>query len=550
MRIGWIWLLAACPAAPGWAQAARSPFAAVSGVVLNDATGDPVRRAVVTLSTLDATPLEAVTFSESNGAFGFNTIPPGPYQLHVELDGYQQAWFGAGTPRRPPGTLKLAAGDIRYGITFRLRPLGSVSGMVLDPDGDPVANAQVRLLKAVWERRSPAYHIELWASTDERGQYRFAEVLPGSYLVLASQTYGTPLTIQPEAAPGQSAQQRAFAPVFYPDASRLSAAAPVQVAGGQDTGGIDFHLTTRAVAVLRGRVVFSGDLPANTTVSVNVYPQDVPGTGEQSMGAAATPPNFEFEISNLIAGPYVIEALLSVAGREYRTVERIELPSGGQEITLHPERAMDVTGRVDLEGGAGPAGPFHVTLEPAGFPPGRAQLEAEAQPDGAFMVANVTPGIWDINVSPVPDGGYIKAMRLGDQDVLTEDMTIERGTREPLRILVSSRGGVVTGTVTVPRGVARSARAQVLLAPRGKYAGVLSFYAIGAADDAGHFEFKGVTPGRYQLYAFEELDGSAYQDPGFLKPFEELGEAFDVPEGAHVERQTELIVADGAARRN
>src|ERR1039458_1347476 len=158
MRIGWIGLIAAWLAAPGTAiaqapaQAPPSPFAAISGVVLNDATGAPIRRAAITLSTLDATPLEAVTFSESNGAFGFTPIPPAKYRLHVDLDGFRKAWFGANTSTRPPGTLNLAAADIRYGITFRLRPLGSVSGVVLDPEGDPVRNAQMRLLKAAWER--------------------------------------------------------------------------------------------------------------------------------------------------------------------------------------------------------------------------------------------------------------------------------------------------------------------------------------------------------------------------------------------------------------
>jgi hypothetical protein len=60
----------------------------------------------------------------------------------------------------------------------------------------------------------------------------------------------------------------------------------------------------------------------------------------------------------------------------------------------------------------------------------------------------------------------------------------------------------------------------MLLAPVGKYANVLSFYHRASADDAGHFEFTGVTPGRYKLYAFEEMDPLAYEDPGFLKPFE------------------------------
>ena len=108
---------------------------------------------------------------------------------------------------------------------------------------------------------------------------------------------------------------------------------------------------------------------------------------------------------------------------------------------------------------------------------------------------------------------------------------------------MSARGAVVTGTVAVPAGIARLPRAEMLLAPFGKYANVLSFYHRTSADDAGHFEFKGVTPGRYKLFAFEEMDPLAYEDPGFLKPFDMLSEAFDVAEGARIERQTQLILA-------
>ena len=91
MRIGWMRAVSVWLAAPGLAlaqapaQAPPSPFAAISGVVLNDATGAPVRRAAITLSTVDTTPLEALTFSESNGVFGFNTIPLLPEDLFLEL---------------------------------------------------------------------------------------------------------------------------------------------------------------------------------------------------------------------------------------------------------------------------------------------------------------------------------------------------------------------------------------------------------------------------------------------------------------------------------
>jgi hypothetical protein len=105
MRIGWMRAVSVWLAAPGLALAQApapappSPFAAISGVVLNDATGSPIRRAAVTLSTVDTTPLEALTFSEANGAFGFNTIPAGKYRLRVEL----RASRGPGLAQpRPP----------------------------------------------------------------------------------------------------------------------------------------------------------------------------------------------------------------------------------------------------------------------------------------------------------------------------------------------------------------------------------------------------------------------------------------------------------------
>jgi Carboxypeptidase regulatory-like domain len=554
MRIAWIWTAPAWLAVPILAAAqiaAPAPrpslLADLSGVVLNDATGTPIRRAAVTLLTLDAMPLEALTFSESNGAFGFTNIPPGTYRLRVNLDGFEEGWFGAATSTRPPGNLKLAAGDIRFGITFRLRPLGSISGVVFDMDGDPLANAQIRLLKPTWDRLQLTYRNELWAMADDRGRYRFPDVLPGQYLVMASQHYAPAVQIEPEIAAGQTGSQKMYAVQFYPDASRLRSATPLPVTGGKELEGIDFHLASRAAAMLRGKVIppagVANDLPANTQIQIAVYPQDVPNSGDQSVGAGAFQPNYEFEIPNLVAGSYVIVASISAAGHDYRAVERIELPPGGQEVTLHPEPAIDLTGRVDMEGGGDrPSGPLRVLLIPGGFPPGRSQMEADAKQDGTFVLPNVLPGIWDINVEPVPPGGYIKSMRLGGQDVLAEDMTIEPGTGEPLHIVVSSRGAVVAGTVQVPAGLARSARASVLLAPSGKYAQVLSFYAEGTADDSGHFEFKGVTPGRYQLYAFEELDPLAYGDPGFLKPFEPLGETFAVKEGERVDRRTQLIL--------
>jgi hypothetical protein len=329
---------------------------------------------------------------------------------------------------------------------------------------------------------------------------------------------------------------------FFPDATRLSSAATLALAGGKQLEGIDFRMAAKAVAHLHGRVVIPDAVPPESNVQVELIPQDLP---DQSAIIPLGVLDLQFE-TNAMAGPYLVTADLAVEDHAYRALERIELPPAGQEITMHLDRGIDLAGRLDLEGARErPSKPYRVTLVSGDTPRVAAQPSAEVHPDGSFLIRNVVPGIWDINPEPVPEGGYIKSMRLGDQDVLAEDMVIGPRTRDPLRIVLSTRGAVVTGTVVVPNHTGRSARASVLLAPSGKYAHVLSFYGMAADDDSGHFALKGITPGLYKLYAFEEMEPYAYGDPDFLKPYEASSEEFEIAEGAQLERRLPLIAAGG-----
>ena len=157
--------------------------------------------------------------------------------------------------------------------------------------------------------------------------------------------------------------------------------------------------------------------------------------------------------------------------------------------------------------------------------------------DGTFVIRSVTPGVWDIGVNPIPPGGYIKSMRLGDQDVLTEDMTIGPGDKV-LRIVVSARGGVLEGHV---KRSGEATSAIVLLAPAGRFSHVLSFYSQGIADETGHFKMEGLTPGTYKLYAFEALEYGAWQNPEILKPFESYGEKVEIGEGTNPPKELQIL---------
>ena len=49
-------------------------------------------------------------------------------------------------------------------------------------------------------------------------------------------------------------------------------------------------------------------------------------------------------------------------------------------------------------------------------------------------------------------------------------------------------------------------------------------YKTAETDQYGHFEMRGIVPGDYKLFSWEEAEDGAWEDPDFLKPFEDKGE--------------------------
>src|SRR5437868_4692989 len=122
--------------------AQTSPTAAtngvIAGIVLDAAGNSPIRRAVVTLSTVETQPQDAVAWTDTNGRFSFGYLPPGRYQLRVTKAGYQPAVNGEVNPRRPPAIIQLASSESRSDFIFRLQLVSSISGVVLDEDSEPL----------------------------------------------------------------------------------------------------------------------------------------------------------------------------------------------------------------------------------------------------------------------------------------------------------------------------------------------------------------------------------------------------------------------------
>jgi hypothetical protein len=77
------------------------------------------------------------------------------------------------------------------------------------------------------------------------------------------------------------------------------------------------------------------------------------------------------------------------------------------------------------------------------------------------------------------------------------------------------------------------ANATVVAVPEEKYRKLPDRFGTVSTDQHGRFTIRGVAPGSYTLYAWQDLEDGVYRDPDFLKSQEANGTAVKVEEDSH-----------------
>lgn len=93
-----------------------------------------------------------------------------------------------------------------------------------------------------------------------------------------------------------------------------------------------------------------------------------------------------------------------------------------------------------------------------------------------------------------------------------------------LEMVASSRGAGVQGAVLDVDGLPM-AGVSVALVPESTRREQFHLYKTASTDQYGHFELRGIAPGEYKLFSWEEVKADAWQDPEFIKPFEQKANA-------------------------
>jgi hypothetical protein len=552
-------MLAACFSAP--AQPVSDPCR-VEGTVLNAVTGQPVRKARITLTPMQGgEPMLAST--DSQGKYALPNIPPGTYNLAAAHDGYIGQRYGAQKPGegQKGESFELKAGSVKSGIDLKLTPLGSIMGFVRDEDGDPIRQMNVAVLAYGYSPSGRELQIRSETQTDALGEYRLFDLPPGTYYLRAK-----PMSAR---ASGIAQATETYATIYYPNSIPQSGASAIELAAGQEQRGVDFVLHTISLSFIRGHIVkpVGSD---NCSVRIKALADDLPSfpsdgmagsvgfvisgsyvkmagsgvvlanlAGPDPAGRRQVDQDGKFEFHNVPVGSHTLRGTCTVGDQQFTTKLPIELNAAGLDnVELRPVGPSTITGQVHIEGESkSKVSETRVWAEGESsfVANGSDSDKGELPEDGTFAFADLAPETYHLHVT-VPDGLYVKSITEDGRDVQESGIDLTAGGMSvPVQVVLSANGGSIEGSVE------NGAGAKVTLIPSDPQAPrSLAKMVVAGAD--GHFAFPVVAPGRYKLYAWEDVDeNAALYDAAFRKPFDNQAQTVDVDEKQKATAQLHLI---------
>jgi Carboxypeptidase regulatory-like domain len=544
----------------------QTPGASLEGVVVEQGLNRPLARVTLDLRSVDNASLTAryPALTTAEGKFSFRNIPPGRYSLSAMRVGYLRVEYGQRGPNSAGTVVEIRAGQTLRDIRLTMIPTAAISGRVFDNTGEPAVNAQLHAWRVSyaegWRKLVPVTS----QVTNDLGDYRLFGLPPGLYYVSAqpeprsfvrSPAYAslTPpvpgmVVISNTAGgsggisdPANSLINGAdLAPIYFGGATNEFSAKPILVRAGDDIRGIDIPVERIPLVSINGTVLDSSTRqPVRATLTVTPLAPDVSFTSLTTINviggvlsvtpsrAATVSPQGQFRTEPLPQGSYLITAIADVSGQRLSgqaVADSRNLPSDGVRIDVAP--GFDVSGQVTFEGVAVPN--LKVGLRSTASQP----LDVAAvalQANGAFSLRNVPPGRYVVQLPPLTMA-YVKSVRLAGINVLDEGLRIDRPLEGRLEIVIAGNTGKVSGTAV---GADRQllAGVTVVLAPDQRQRHDL--YRSVSTDPAGRFGLENIPPGRYKLFAWEDVEAHAWLDSTFMSVFEDRGIPLSVDAGGN-----------------
>jgi hypothetical protein len=427
------------------------------------------------------------------------------------------------------------------------------------------------------------------STTDDQGAYRLSGLLPGEYLVTAvPRDTVAALTAAAAAFDGRAAQIRAaarsgsaeakaavitmeqakregrmpepvssrgYVPVYYPETPAASTAVRVNVGLSQQVFGIDVRLRIEDTVTIAGTLT-SVD---GTAIPGNVQLLD-PALPITSVGAwfQSTRPDGTFAFRGMVPGAYVLRGHNSPPGEigspppgggpfQMSGPTSISVGAGGihdARVTMAPN--VSVSGTLSLDTISAPvdASRLVVNLLPVTTSADweMASVRTPPEPNGAFLMKEVVPGRYRLDVQGLPAGWTVATAVFEGRDAADHQLVLESGRQYTGGVLkFTNRTGEVTGALTNPLNAPVAGQTIVLFPDdRGLWLPQSRRIRIAVTGADGRYAFGNLIHGEYRLAAVSDLEPGQQFDRGFLAQLSAGSIAVTLGEG---ERKTQDIKA-------
>ena len=381
----------------------------LSGKITDAATGAPLAGAAVEIHVYGSRPPEDVTgeaplphpspfLTGASGAFHFSALPPGNFQLFVTRPQFQPR---AEVFDSEPGEKT---------VEVRLVRLGVVTGTVTASGGQPLRGVSVGLFRTPVVDGRRTIVPTLITASDDHGNYRFADIVPGNYLLAA-------------VAPSLDSTE-SFVPVFFGGSTDWKSAEPI--ACGDRGVTADFRLTLQPSRKIRGKLT-GATVFRNASFEVLDQQQNRIEARATLLGTSG-----DFQIAGIVSRSYTIRVNSArLSGEAEVTVG--ESDTEGLEIRLQPAVNVRLTSDCGLK-----------LANEQGTLCGDLTLYS---PDGQritltrYRATPVLPGSYNFEASA--SSMYVESVLVSGQTVRPgEKLRIEEGM-DPIVIKAGQNGGSI-----------------------------------------------------------------------------------------------------------
>jgi hypothetical protein len=509
----------------------------IAGTVVKEPGSQPLKKATIEVIADDQRVGSNYTATtDSDGHFSIEKVGAGRYHLFVEKTGFVET---NGRGHKSEGRLlSVQEGEQLNDLLLRMLPTAVVSGRVVDEDGEPMSGVLVYARKKKPGRAS----LETAGAerTNDLGEYRFHGLFPGQYLMVAIPPPDFhDYERQHEKSPVEAGKpDTRYLTTYYPGTYDSALASTIMLRTGEE---MPVNFTLNPARAYRVRGIVTG-----ISVGQKAVVELIGKGGQSLLQSNDVGPDGQFEVRGVGPGSYVARASVDAYAQTLTARQDIKVVAADVDgIKLVPAAAFTVSGHLRIEGRPAAAiTQYTVNLRAAEAPEDSGlsisgdSFAGNAPVDhfGAFQWTNVNPGTYYVQLYSGADrDSFLKSVTLGGRNIDAE-FTISGAA--VVDVVASPKGGTVEGVVLDHDQPV--ANATVVVVPEEKYRKISSHFGVDTSDQNGRFTIRGLAPGSYSVFAWQDIGGDFYYDADFLKSQESNATALKVEEGSRQKMELKL----------